>query len=212
MEELARELQESVRRAEEETQRSRFLNQIGTTVDLDHVLETTLEAAVALPRVDAALVRLDGASEGAARGATSRSPSPVPAVSAKTSRMRARSSGSRTAGARGRSSSRTGIRSRPRESSGPRSVSRSVDGSGGVGWLGVFSRDPQARFGDDDLRRAEELAERVAPALENARRFQEARQLADLDALTGCTTAAISTRRSRARSPARTATRAVSGS
>ena len=62
MEELARELQESVRRAEEETQRSRFLNQIGTTVDLDHVLETTLEAAVALPRVDAALVRLDGAA------------------------------------------------------------------------------------------------------------------------------------------------------
>ena len=60
-----------------------------------------------------------------------------------------------------------------------------VDRSGGVGWLGIFSRDPQARFGDDDLRRAEELAERVAPALENARRFQEARQLADLDALTG---------------------------
>src|SRR4051794_1652608 len=60
MEELARELQESVRRAEEETQRSRFLNQIGTTVDLDHVLETTLDAALALPRVDAALVRLDG--------------------------------------------------------------------------------------------------------------------------------------------------------
>ena len=110
MEELARELQESVRRAEEETQRSRFLNQIGTTVDLDHVLETTLEAAVALPRVDAALVRLDGASEEA-----DASRSPVPAVSAKTSRMRARSSGSRGAGARGRSSSRTGIRSRPRE-------------------------------------------------------------------------------------------------
>src|SRR5437588_9258385 len=60
MEELARELQESVRRSEEETQRSRFLNQIGTTVDLDHVLETTLDAALALPRVDAALVRLDG--------------------------------------------------------------------------------------------------------------------------------------------------------
>src|SRR5262249_10895046 len=60
MEELARELQESVRRAEEETQRTRFLNQIGTTVDLDHVLEATLDAALALPRVDAALVRLDG--------------------------------------------------------------------------------------------------------------------------------------------------------
>src|SRR3954447_20931895 len=64
MEELARELQESVRRAEEETQRSRFLNQIGTTVDLDHVLDTTLDAALAMPRVDAALVRLDGGTGG----------------------------------------------------------------------------------------------------------------------------------------------------
>ena len=60
MEELAHELQESMRRAEEETQRTRFLNQIGTTVDLDHVIETTLDAALALPHVDAALVRLEG--------------------------------------------------------------------------------------------------------------------------------------------------------
>ena len=42
-----------------------------------------------------------------------------------------------------------------------------------------------ARFGDEDVRRLEELAERAAPAIENARRFREARQLADLDALTG---------------------------
>jgi diguanylate cyclase (GGDEF)-like protein len=57
--------------------------------------------------------------------------------------------------------------------------------NGKIGWLGVFSRDPDARFGDDDVRRLEELAERVAPAIENARRFREARQLADLDSLTG---------------------------
>jgi diguanylate cyclase (GGDEF)-like protein len=56
---------------------------------------------------------------------------------------------------------------------------------GRIGWLGVFSRDPDVRFGDDDVRRLEELAERVAPAIENARRFREARQLADLDSLTG---------------------------
>ena len=34
-------------------------------------------------------------------------------------------------------------------------------------------------------RRLEELAERAGPAIENARRFREARRLADLDALTG---------------------------
>lgn len=181
MEELARELQESVRRAEEETQRSRFLNQIGTTVDLDHVLEATLDAAVALPRIDAALVRLEGSSAG------SEASKPV--------------AGSRGFGVD--EPDATAFFGQP-ASWGARSVELSyrypegtegairavlgvplVDRSGGVGWLGIFSRDPQAQFGDDDLRRTEELAERVAPALENARRFQEARQLADLDALTG---------------------------
>src|SRR5207302_52219 len=60
-----------------------------------------------------------------------------------------------------------------------------VSRRGAIGWLGIFSRDPDVRFGDDDLRRLEELAERVAPAIENSRRFREARQLADLDSLTG---------------------------
>ena len=177
MEELARELQESVRRAEEETQRSRFLNEIGTTVDLDHVLETTLDAAVALPGVDAALVKLDGGDAGR------------PIVGFR--------------GFGGEQPDATSFFGQP-GSWGARAVELSyrypepaegtiraalgvplVDRSGGVGWLGIFSRDPQARFGDDDLHRAEQLAERVAPALENARLFQEARQLADLDALTG---------------------------
>ncbi len=185
MEELARELQESVRRAEEETQRSRFLNQIGTTVDLDHVLETTLEAAVALPRVDAVLVRLDGASEGSGEGSD---------VSKAITGSRGFGEDQPDASAFFGQPGHWGARSVELSYRYPESaegVIRAalgvplVDGSGGVGWLGIFSRDPQARFGDDDLRRAEELAERVAPALENARRFQEARQLADLDALTG---------------------------
>jgi diguanylate cyclase (GGDEF)-like protein len=38
---------------------------------------------------------------------------------------------------------------------------------------------------EDDVRVLEELTERATPAIENARRFREARQLADLDALTG---------------------------
>jgi len=60
-----------------------------------------------------------------------------------------------------------------------------VTRSGRIGWLGIFSREPGVQFGDDDLRALEEVAERVAPAIENARRFREARKLADLDALTG---------------------------
>src|SRR5207253_8367861 len=44
---------------------------------------------------------------------------------------------------------------------------------------------PRAAFGDPELRELEDLARRAGPAIENARRFREARQLADLDALTG---------------------------
>ena len=177
MEELARELQESVRRAEEETQRSRFLNEIGTTVDLEHVLETTLDAALSLPRVDAALVRLDaGGGEKpivGARGFGGDTPDATSLFG--------------QPGAWGARAVEITYRyAEPADDAIRAAVGVPlVDRSGGVGWLGIFSRDAQARFGDDDIRRAEELAERVGPALENARRFKEARQQADLDALTG---------------------------
>jgi len=51
--------------------------------------------------------------------------------------------------------------------------------------LTVFTRVPKRSFGPEQKRDLEELAERAGPAIENARRFREARQLADLDALTG---------------------------
>jgi diguanylate cyclase (GGDEF)-like protein len=177
MEELARELHESVRRAEEETQRSRFLNQIGTTVDLDHVLEATLDAAMSLPRIDAALVRLDGSSADKPIVGSRGFGGDVP---------EATSIFGQPAGWGARAVELTYRYQEPAEEAVRAALGVPLlDQSGGVGWLGIFSRDPQARFGDDDIRRAEELAERVAPALENARRFQEARQQADLDALTG---------------------------
>ena len=60
-----------------------------------------------------------------------------------------------------------------------------ADSSGRLGFLTVYSCERRHRFGSDELHRLEQLAERAAPAIENARRFREARQLADLDALTG---------------------------
>jgi GAF domain-containing protein len=47
------------------------------------------------------------------------------------------------------------------------------------------SRDPARSFSDETLGELERLAARAAPSIENARRFQEARLLADMDALTG---------------------------
>ena len=57
--------------------------------------------------------------------------------------------------------------------------------AGPVGFMSVFSRSAAHAFADGDRRSLEELAERAGPAIDNARRFREARQLADLDALTG---------------------------
>jgi diguanylate cyclase (GGDEF)-like protein len=183
LEELAQELSSAVRRAEEEAQRNRFLAQVATTIDLDDAIGSTLQAATALPKIDAAVVELDPDGEGDERLLGS-------------------------IGLEREDDEEEGvvrIFSDPPEQRGARAVEHSYlyageEGAGAVhealgvplvarggriGWLGVFSRDPAVRFGDEDVRRLEELAERVAPAIENARRFREARQLADLDSLTG---------------------------
>src|SRR5207244_634225 len=54
-----------------------------------------------------------------------------------------------------------------------------------LGWITVFTRSGARDFGDPELLELETLAMRAGPAIENARRFREARQLADLDSLTG---------------------------
>jgi diguanylate cyclase (GGDEF)-like protein len=50
---------------------------------------------------------------------------------------------------------------------------------------GVFSRDELRPFPDETQQALEDLAARAGPALDNARRYLEARRLADLDARTG---------------------------
>jgi diguanylate cyclase (GGDEF)-like protein len=181
LDELARELSGAVTRAEEEAQRSRFLGQIATTIDLDDAIGSTLQAAAGLPKVDAAVVELDPNGDG-------------------DERLLGSIGLDREEGEEDSVRIFTGAPERQ----DPRAIELSYlygeEAAGGVhealgvpmpgrlgriGWLGIFSRDPDVRFGDDDVRRLEELAERVAPAIENARRFREARQLADLDSLTG---------------------------
>ena len=178
LDELTQELTSAVQRAEEETRRSRFLAQIGTTIDLDEALGSTLEAASALPKVDAAVVELEPTGDEDERLLGSVGFGDEGAVRIFT-------------GAPDRRDPRAVELSyfyAEEEEAGAVLVALGVPlvtRGGRIGWLGVFSRDPEARFGQDDRRRLEEIAERVAPAIENARRFREARRLADLDALTG---------------------------
>src|SRR6266542_3930127 len=60
-----------------------------------------------------------------------------------------------------------------------------LPGETSSGYLTIFTRTPDRTFEEEDVRELEALAVRAGPAIENARRFREARQLADLDALTG---------------------------
>jgi diguanylate cyclase (GGDEF)-like protein len=53
-----------------------------------------------------------------------------------------------------------------------------------LGFLTVYARGQDA-LGAESLAAVEGLVERATPAIENARRYREARQLADTDALTG---------------------------
>jgi diguanylate cyclase (GGDEF)-like protein len=183
LDELARELGSAVSRAEEEAQRSRFLGQIATTIELDDAIGSTLQAAAGLPKVDAAVVELDPDGDGDERLLGSIGLD--------------RDDDDEENGVRIFTGAPERQEARAIEHSyvyGEEHAAGAVHGAlgvpllgrnGKIGWLGVFSRDPDTRFGDDDVRRLEELAERVAPAIENARRFREARQLADLDSLTG---------------------------
>jgi diguanylate cyclase (GGDEF)-like protein len=184
LDELARELSSAVRRAEEESQRSRFLGQIATTIDLDDAIGSTLQAAAALPKVDAAVVELDPNGDGDERL--------IGAIGLDREGEDEEDAGVRIfTGAPDLREARAIELSylyAEEEASGAVHEALGVPllaRGGRIGWLGVFSRDPDVRFGDEDVRRLEELAERIAPAIENARRFREARQLADLDSLTG---------------------------
>jgi diguanylate cyclase (GGDEF)-like protein len=56
---------------------------------------------------------------------------------------------------------------------------------GALGTLAVFWRGREPILEDEDLGRLEELAAASAPAIRNAQRYLEAKQLADVDAVTG---------------------------
>src|ERR1051326_4199521 len=64
MDELARELQGALERAEDEGRRSRVFGQLAGSIDLDGVLSRTLEAAGGLDGADAALVLLPDPDDG----------------------------------------------------------------------------------------------------------------------------------------------------
>lgn len=179
--ELGRELEGAVQRAEEESRRSRMVGELTGTIDLDQVLSLTLEAAGALPGSDAALVLLSQTEEG------------KPLVATLGLSLEEAERHAVTGPPDGRlASSITLSYTYPKDADDADSsvihagLAVPMPGEeGAIGYLTIFTRRAGRAFGEEDVRELESLARRAGPAIENARRFREARRLADLDALTG---------------------------
>jgi diguanylate cyclase (GGDEF)-like protein len=135
-------------------ERSRALGELGGSIDLDEVLSRTLEAAGAVPGADAALVSMQDLDG-------------KPLVV--------------TLGLSAEEAERQAIAGPP---DGRCGIAVPLVGQGGeLGCLTVFSRS-NGTLDERVLAELEALAKHAGPALDNAKRFREARRLADLDALT----------------------------
>ena len=179
MEEMGRELSSALERAREETRRGRLAGEIAASIDLDSVMRKTLDAAAAVPGTDAALIIVESVEGEPIDASVGLTPEEVAEHSL------------------GQTPSGRLIRSMTVEyeqsaaplpgASPPITVGLGVpihSALDRLGLLSVFSRGEPSVFSASQLRELEDIAARAAPALANARRFKQARQLADLDGLT----------------------------
>ena len=173
-------LSEALDRAQRDGRRNRFLVELARSLDLDDVMSRTLEAAESLPGIDAAMIVLHQgesgpliATVGMSAEEAARQPvsSPPDARQARAVTINYRYSAAQV----GRNGDliRGGV------------LVPLTHGDDVIGTLAVFWRGGEREPSAEELGQLEELAASSGPAIENARRFREARQLADLDALTG---------------------------
>ena len=180
MDAMVHELASAAERAEEEGRRNRVLGDLGGSIDLDEVLSRALEAAGAIQGADAAMISMTSA-DGKPLVATlglSTEEAQRQAITGPPDGRQARSVGiSYTYASEDLAPPGGLIHS---------GLAVPVSGEfGQFGFLTIFARSSAEAFSDKTLEELETLARRAGPAIENARRFREARQLADLDALTG---------------------------
>lgn len=161
------------------TGRDRFVSELAASLDLGEIAERTAAAASAIPGVEAAVIEAKaagGKEVTAARGLPGEDIARTVVRLPESDNLRA---------------VEVSYRYRLDDVDAATSLVRSgvalpvrADGVT-VGTLSAFSRSSDRRLGDAELDELERLAFRAGPALDNARRFGEARALADLDALTG---------------------------
>ncbi len=166
------------------TARSRRLSEIASTIDLDAVLERTLAAAAETDGVDAAMAVVRHSED-----------TPIVAILGMTAEEAARQpvSSAPSGGARSvRISYRYDGGDEPEpEHRGDRLISGGVavplheEHIGTIGTLAVFWRGGDRLPKDGEIGELEALARASGPAIRNAQEFRQARELADIDPLTG---------------------------
>jgi diguanylate cyclase (GGDEF)-like protein len=181
MDEMVHELTGALEQSQLEGKRTQMLGELAGSIDLDEVLTRVLEAAGAVDGVDATLVTLSPQPGG----------EPIVATLGLTAEEAERQA---VTGPPNGRSARTITISYEYAADEPSADGDAIRAGVGVplpgetaplGLLTIFTRSSERSFGEEEVRELEELALRAGPAIENARRFREARQLADLDALTG---------------------------
>ncbi len=180
MDALAQDLSEALERAERETRRNRLFGELGGSIDLDEVMDRVLDAAMELTGIDAAMMTVEG--QGGTPAVATRGMTPQETAKPPTSGVAGALSGTITVSYRyGRD------QELPDEELIRGGVFIPLMGRElrAIGTLSLFWRQADHEPDAAQIEQAESLAESSMPAIENARRYGEARKLAETDALTG---------------------------
>jgi diguanylate cyclase (GGDEF)-like protein len=181
MDELASSLADALDRAERESRQGRLLSELGSSIDLEELLDRLLDAALQIPGFDAAMVVLEEAgappivstrgltAEEAARPPTSGAVGGAPAGTITVSYRYGPDNGDAEA-------------ERIKGGLFVPLLGRDIQP---LGTLALFWRRREYEPSHEQVDAVEQLAHSCIAAIENARRYREARQLAETDALTG---------------------------
>jgi diguanylate cyclase (GGDEF)-like protein len=180
MDKLVADLSVALERAERESRRNRLLGELSSSIDLEELVDRVLDAALEIHGFEAAVVVLDDGDGNplvVTRGLTPEEAAhpPVSGVGA--------GAPTRTITVSFRYSPTEGMQGNLIR--GGLFVPLQVRDGTAIGTLALFWRAAEQEPTRTQIDAAEYLAESCIPAIINARRYAEARQAAETDALTG---------------------------
>jgi diguanylate cyclase (GGDEF)-like protein len=180
MDKLSHDLSEALDRAERESRRNRLFGELGGSIDLEELMDRVLDAAMQIPGFDAAMIVVEG--QGGAPTVVTRGMTPQETAKPPTSGVVGTLPGTMTV---------TYRYGRDRELPDSELIAGGVfipligRELAPIGTLSLFWRTSEHEPDAELIEQAESLVESAIPAIENARRYGEARKLAETDALTG---------------------------